>query len=119
MTNAAKTEPSEIDRIAGRMVHRAAASMDFLEGIADRKRLLERRTGDQDSGRELKLEDLEERADRLARAVNDYRKAEKIIRAFPALLAAAQDYEARGSYEDIPMMRPARQAIRNAEDALK
>lgn len=76
--------PEEINRIAGRMVHRATAARSFLLGIDGEimaLRILDAVKADPGAAR--KIEDLEDRRDRLERAITDYQTAERIIRACP------------------------------------
>ena len=86
----------DIDRIAGRMAHRAnditgaALSPGYLEGIRLQIAGLKKRSPTQESAVGEKIADLEDREKRLLKAAADYKKAEKIIRAFPAILEAAR-----------------------------
>jgi len=70
--------PDDISRIAGRMVHRATDAKAFMIGIEGQIAYIQ----DRDPGRGIKLDDLQERRIRLARAIADYEMAEKIIRQF-------------------------------------
>ncbi len=89
MNTTVETDQKEIDRIAGRMVHRATDAKGFLIGIEAQINLIKARGPEADSGYETKLQDLSDRWVRLTRAIEDYEKAGKIIRLFPALLWAA------------------------------
>ncbi len=123
-TTTTQTQEETIGRIAGRMVHRATDAKAFLISIEGQIAGLNARDLHHDPGRDIKLEDFEERRVRLARAIGDYEKAEKMIRAFPALLLAAQDFEAMSSLAIDSKHQPARSglardAIRKAEEAIK
>lgn len=89
-TTEPKTEASETDRIAGRMVHRATEAKEYLISIENQITFLKTRIPEGADGYEKKLQDLSDRWVRLTRAIADYEKADKIVRVFPALLWAAE-----------------------------
>lgn len=133
--NTTETPPDHqkiIERIAGRMVHRATDAKEFLISIEGQINTIKARGPEVDSGYETKLQDLADRWVRLTRAIADYEKADKLIRLFPALLWAADaglkqidaDLQAEkhrpGIAADIKTIADLiRRAVTHGEDALK
>lgn len=98
----------EIDRIAGRMAHRAEDALDFRSGI--------QREWDRAGDGTARRDALEDRLKRLERAASDYLKAEKIVRAFLELLDAARYALDNGTFNNRNKLRS---AIRAGEAAFE